>query len=490
MRNLENVNLTAYNGKDVRGYQGDWILKLPSTNNGVVLLSTVSLLLFVTIVFAVAFALKRCTCVKSDKMTSSEHQMESSDPVLEQPPAEQKLQRTSVDRFLAQPSLDDLLDSVHQDLHPEIGPTTSANYYQHNRHEQQQQQQHQQQQQQQQQLSLSSGTVSKQDHSLLSCNDAETNSCNYRARIWFSVTFDTAEVPQQQMNIHISKVELDVSPSDLMGLERWEEAFVSVYLLPDESHQLRTKTVDRTGSSLIIDQTLVFKFGHPPCLAEPLLPSALRLSVYQIDRRRLRHTLGHVIVTLDDRSDLGSGDVMVCKDLISDEALSNYNSLGEIRLSMTYDPEANRLKVTVIEARSLRQLDPHKDPYVLVELLTGDQWRKTKRISNRNSKTSEVSSDEDTTCPAPSDRITYRKSVHFTLPPSHLDISSVQVSILTATDRAGHSGEVDVEYGRTTLGPYMYARDDQLAHWTMVTTQPYETVAMWHRLTSADGRIH
>src|SRR6218665_2026715 len=46
---------------------------------------------------------------------------------------------------------------------------------------------------------------------------------------------------------------------EVISLDRWQEGYVCVYLLPDESHQLRTTAVDRTGTSFAINQTLVFQ---------------------------------------------------------------------------------------------------------------------------------------------------------------------------------------------------------------------------------------
>ena len=124
-----------------------------------------------------------------------------------------------------------------------------------------------------------------------------------------------------------------------------------------------------------------------------------------------------------------------------------------------------------------------------MEQLLGDQVQKAQRISNRKRKTSHISSEEEeAACPSPLDHFTYKQAVHFTLPASHLDLSSFRVSVMNPADRLGHLGDLDIEYGRITLGPYMYARGDQLDHWAMVITQPYETVTRWHGLTREERK--
>lgn len=53
---------------------------------------------------------------------------------------------------------------------------------------------------------------------------------------------------------------------------------------------------------------------------------------------------------------------------------------------------------------------------------------------------------------------------------------------------AAKEGEPDQEYGRLTLGSFMYARGDELLHWQDAVSQPRITVTRWHILNGTPSR--
>ena len=46
------------------------------------------------------------------------------------------------------------------------------------------------------------------------------------------------------------------------------------------------------------------------------------------------------------------------------------------------------------------------------------------------------------------------------------------------------SGDADVEYGRLVLGPFMYARGEELAHWQEMLAHPKAVSTKWHALNN------
>ena len=83
----------------------------------------------------------------------------------------------------------------------------------------------------------------------------------------------------------------------------------------------------------------------------------LRFSVYDVDRRRVRHSLGHVMLPLNGL-DLTRGDVM-WRDL---ETLKQAApSLGDLQVSLAHYPANDKVKVGFHRARNLQGMDDDTD---------------------------------------------------------------------------------------------------------------------------------
>ena len=86
--------------------------------------------------------------------------------------------------------------------------------------------------------------------------------------------------------------------------------------------------------------------------------------------------------------------------------------------------------------------------YARVELMHGSQPHKTRRTYQHS-----ISSE-----------ILFNESFNFTLPCRLLEACGVRVTLVMP--HASHQGALaDEDYGRVTLGSYLYARGDQSAHW-------------------------
>jgi isovaleryl-CoA dehydrogenase len=46
----------------------------------------------------------------------------------------------------------------------------------------------------------------------------------------------------------------------------------------------------------------------------------------------------------------------------------------------------------------------------------------------------------------------------------------------------------DVEYGRVVIGPFMYARGEELIHWQEMLQQPRVPVSRWHTLAATTAQ--
>jgi isovaleryl-CoA dehydrogenase len=52
--------------------------------------------------------------------------------------------------------------------------------------------------------------------------------------------------------------------------------------------------------------------------------------------------------------------------------------------------------------------------------------------------------------------------------------------MVTAIGRLGNHEE---EYGKVVVGPFMYARGEELMHWQEMMAQPRNAVTRWHQLS-------
>lgn len=85
---------------------------------------------------------------------------------------------------------------------------------------------------------------------------------------------------------------------------------MKVYLLPDERMCQQSRVVKGTLSPVFKED---FIYSVP---VNEVRTRTLRLSIYDVDKRRMRHALGHVFVPLSD-VDLTSTEIY-CRDLDND----------------------------------------------------------------------------------------------------------------------------------------------------------------------------
>ncbi|XP_013401578.1 synaptotagmin-15 [Lingula anatina] len=268
-------------------------------------------------------------------------------------------------------------------------------------------------------------------------------------RIWFALVYDAAV---EQLTVTLNKAKY--LPGRAKNAPR--DPFVKLYLLPDERTCQQSK-VRRKTLSPKFNESFVFQVP-----ADNILERILRLSVYDVDKRRVRHSLGHVLLPLAGM-DLTKNGEMIWRDL---EPVSQASaSLGDLNVSLTYVPNLERIKIVVLRARNLCKLDldPETGVYVKVQHMVGRKLIKSKKTVAQRGTCDPV----------------YNESYSFAVPGRALDSSNFQFTVMcTAPSRFSQ----DIEYGRVVVGSFMFAHGEDLLHWQEMIAQPRSAVAKWHAL--------
>nr|KAI8767093.1 synaptotagmin-9-like [Biomphalaria glabrata] len=271
-------------------------------------------------------------------------------------------------------------------------------------------------------------------------------------RLWFSMVYDATV---EQLHVTLIKVK-DLPGRSNSSLPR--DPFVKIYLLPDE-RTCRVSKVKKKTLSPVFNETHTFLVGP-----EEIKKRVLRFSVYDVDRRRVRHSLGHVMINLKGL-DLTKGDVM-WSDL--EPMAQATSSLGELQFSLVYIPANEKIKIGIHRAKNLNQMEDYPDTgaYVKVQLYYGHKCHRVKRTIPRPGGT----------------EIMFNESLSFTVNGKQMDSCNMVVSIMLTSAKA--FGSNDVEYGRIAIGAFMYSRGEELVHWQEMISQPKIISTRWHSLSS------
>ncbi|XP_077143177.1 synaptotagmin-13 [Ranitomeya variabilis] len=142
----------------------------------------------------------------------------------------------------------------------------------------------------------------------------------------------------------------------------------------------------------------------------------------------------------------------------------NTDSSGEVLLSMSYLPAANRLIVVLIKARNIHSDQSNnlvgKDLFVKVTL-----WHQTQRLKRKQSKRAKHKINP-----------VWNEMIMFEVPPELLGEVSMEVGMLSQEPSGGPSqalGSCYLGSDRTGSGK---------SHWREMISNPRRQIAMWHRL--------
>ncbi|KAL3876781.1 hypothetical protein ACJMK2_034575 [Sinanodonta woodiana] len=273
-------------------------------------------------------------------------------------------------------------------------------------------------------------------------------------RIWFSMLYDATT---EQLTVNLIKInelherERDKAPRD---------PFVKIFLSPDERTCRTSKVVKRTLSP-VFNQTFYFQVP-----SAEIASRSIRFSVYDVDKRRVRHSLGHVFIPLKS-FDLIRGDIC-CRDL--EETIQSSAPLGDLHIGLTYLPNVDQIKILVLSAKNLRDLESEQGYYVKLNFRYGRKPVKSKKTVIRRLHGQEI---------------TFNESFTFNFSGRQLNHCNFIVSLRKAgRSRQGHSRE----YGFISFGSFMFVHGEDLLHWQDMLAQPRMTIRRWHRLTFSPAK--
>ncbi|XP_074648919.1 synaptotagmin-1-like [Tubulanus polymorphus] len=297
---------------------------------------------------------------------------------------------------------------------------------------------------------LGYGGIATQSSSSTSEDDIESDEgSGDQGKIWFTVVYDSA---QEILNVEVIKAKYsqgrDKNPTP-------RDPFVKVFLLPDEMNSHQTKTQKKTLYPKF-NEAFSFKVT-----TEELDNRIVRLSVYDLDARSIRHCEGHALYPLEN-ADVTSADP-ICKDLNS---CSNATSFGQIYFSLTHMPSTEKVKVVVLRGRGLNKSVTEDGifVYVKVQIIVGRKTLKTKKTGQQTGQNP-----------------VFNECFSFSINNKLLEQCSIVVTLIKTKSRA-MGKNYDEPCGRCVVGPFMFARGELLRHWQEMLANPRTTVAKWHSL--------
>ncbi|XP_077541305.1 synaptotagmin-15-like isoform X1 [Haemaphysalis longicornis] len=273
-------------------------------------------------------------------------------------------------------------------------------------------------------------------------------------RLWFSLNY---KPDTQELGVNIIKAKY-LPGRGLTNTPR--DPFVRAYLLPDED-TFQQSTVKKRTLAPKFDETLTFKVSE----AE-VRQRSLRLSVYDIDRKKVRHCLGHVTLQLEKEP--LTPDKLIWLDL--DNVPKKSSQIGEIQICMTCNPFTNRIRASILKVRKFsKPEDASKCVCVRLALNHGRKCVKEKRSESHDW--------------GPGDEATFSDAFTFGVAGRYFDSCSLSFTVMVSSDGVDYR-----RLGKTVLGPFMYARGEELRHWQDMLTNPRSAVTRWHALECPTGR--
>ncbi|XP_038060401.1 synaptotagmin-1-like [Patiria miniata] len=244
------------------------------------------------------------------------------------------------------------------------------------------------------------------------------------------------------------------------------DSYVAVSLLPDEEKRSATSKIQRRTLNPIYRQNFIFRLPE-----EEFTDTVVKLTVVGLDGYSHPVHIGQVVYPLRTH-DFGSSSSDVSQPIWRDiEKLDSPEEpqQGDILVSLTYLPNAERVTVAILKARNLRlpeseEPDTKKlvmDTFVKVTVVKADKVVKNKQTSvvRRN------------------DNPTFNEAFTIDMSCENEQVCIVFAVCLRVNPFAGHK-----TLGRCLVGPNEKATGDGAAHWRDMMATPRTAVAAWHPL--------
>ncbi|KAK7485170.1 hypothetical protein BaRGS_00023580, partial [Batillaria attramentaria] len=230
------------------------------------------------------------------------------------------------------------------------------------------------------------------------------------------------------------------------------DPYVKILLLPDKKHKLLTK-VKKRNLNPHWNECFLFE-GWPH---NKLLEKTLYLQVIDYDRFSRDDPIGETYIPLNEM-DLSQAPVVwkflqPCKD--------TRGKLGELLLSLCYQPNIGRLTVIVMKAKELKAKDitGSSDPYVKIWLHFGGTKIEKKKTNIKMRTLNPV----------------YNESFIFEIPWEKIREASLEISVMDF-DKLGRNELI----GKVILG--CRSGPMETRHWNDMVSKPRQQVAQWHLL--------
>lgn len=248
---------------------------------------------------------------------------------------------------------------------------------------------------------------------------------------------------------HLIEVQDLMCPDSVSG---FSDPYIKLFLYPEVDERMRQSSVRRRTLNPFFNE--FFKFPLP---YDDLNDKSLIFQIYNYDKYSRHNILGEVQIHLNS-VETSSSVEMWC-DIQRQQR--HTCSMGELLVSLSYLPAAERLTVVIIKAKELRIMGPAgaSDPFVRISLMVDGKKVKRKKSSIKRGTTSPV----------------WNEAVTFNVPAEILPKVSLECCVWDH-DLIGH-GEL---IGKCILGPQQQGNERK--HWNDLIACHRTTTAMWHTL--------
>nr|XP_012305305.1 synaptotagmin-11 isoform X1 [Aotus nancymaae] len=238
------------------------------------------------------------------------------------------------------------------------------------------------------------------------------------------------------------------------------DPYIKMTILPDKRHRVKTRVLRKTLDP-VFDETFTF-YGIPYSQLQDLV---LHFLVLSFDRFSRDDVIGEVMVPLAG-VDPSTGKVQLTRDIIK-RNIQKCISRGDLQVSLSYQPVAQRMTVVVLKARHLPKMDITglsgrvPDPYVKVNVYYG-----RKRIAKKKTHVKKCTLNP-----------VFNESFIYDIPTDLLPDISIEFLVIDF-DRTTKNEVV----GRLILGAHSVTASGA-EHWREVCESPRKPVAKWHSLS-------
>ncbi|NXH15823.1 SYT11 protein, partial [Bucco capensis] len=234
------------------------------------------------------------------------------------------------------------------------------------------------------------------------------------------------------------------------------DPYIKMTILPDKRHRVKTRVLRKTLEP-VFDETFTF-YGIPYSQLQDLL---LHFLVLSFDRFSRDDVIGEVLVPLAG-VDPSTGKVQLTREILK-RNIQKCISRGELQVSLSYQPVAQRMTVVVLKARHLPKMDITglSDPYVKVNVYYG-----RKRIAKKKTHVKKCTLNP-----------VFNESFTYDIPGELLPEVSLEFLVL-AFERSTKSELL----GRLIVGAHSRSAAG-LEHWQQLCQSPRKALAKWHSLS-------